>query len=516
MPPAQHQDEALFRAAIQLAHGPVREAFLELACRGNASLHQRIAALIAAQEKQNSLAESDVTVQASTVLVPSMPDEGPGAVIGRYKLLEKIGEGGMGSVYMAEQEEPVSSDRTAKVWDASSGQQLRTLRGHSDAIYAVAFSPNGRRIATGSFDETAKVWDADSGRELLTLRGHTDWIWSLAFSPDGRRIVTGCRDHTAKVWDTESGTNLLTIKGPEMISSVAFSPDGRRIVTGCSDHTARVWDTESGTNLLTLRGHSDQVWSVAYSADGQRIVTGCRDNTAKVWGAATGEELLTLKEHSSSVHCVAFSPDGRRIVTGSWDQTAKVWAAATAQQVAAWQEEERMAAQSFATEQREWPAEQERQRIARARDEGAIKRWLILSPIMLATNQTGPQGLDIQQVEGEGQLRPKAGDATSIDGRELKWRAVTSESDDYVIDFNAVVAQLTEHSVAYAVCYIRAESEQHGLQMLVGSDDEAKVYLNGKGALQNCHPAPLGCRPGFGGRRQSERRAEPAGVQGRE
>jgi hypothetical protein len=176
---------------------------------------------------------------------------------------------------------------------------------------------------------------------------------------------------------------------------------------------------------------------------------------------------------------VAFSPDGQRILTTSFGIGTKVWARATTQQVAAWQEEERMAAQSLATEQQKWVAGQERQRIARARDEGAIRRWLILAPIILATNQTEPQGLDIQQVEGEGQLRPKAGDATSIDGRELKWQAVTSESDDYVIDFDAVLGEVSDHSVAYAVCYIRAESEQHGLQMLVGSDDEAKVYLNG-------------------------------------
>ena len=194
--------------------------------------------------------------------------------------------------------------------------------------------------------------------------------------------------------------------------------------------------------------------------------------------AASGRELLTLKGHSAAINSVAFSPDGRRIVTGSEDQTARVWLAAGAEQAAAWQAEERAAAQYLAGLQRERTAEEERQRLARAGDEGAIKRWLILAPIPLATNQTGPQGLDLEQVEGEGRLQPKAGETRSIGNSELKWREVALE--DYVIDFNAMLGRVTPLSVAYAVCYIRSETEQRGLRMLVGSDDEAKVYLNGK------------------------------------
>jgi hypothetical protein len=175
---------------------------------------------------------------------------------------------------------------------------------------------------------------------------------------------------------------------------------------------------------------------------------------------------------------VAFSPDGQRIVTGSEDQTARVWLAAGAEQVAAWQAEERAAAQALAGLQRARTAEQERQRLARAGDEGAIKRWLILAPIPLATNQSGAERLDLEQVEGEGRLQPKAGETRSIGNSELKWREVALE--DYVIDFNAMLGRVTPLSVAYAVCYIRSETEQRGLRMLVGSDDEAKVYLNGK------------------------------------
>jgi hypothetical protein len=238
------------------------------------------------------------------------------------------------------------------------------------------------------------------------------------------------------------------------------------------------WQRQTHQALKTLRGHSADLYSVAFSPDSRRIVTGSADGTAKVWEAASGRELLTLKGHSAPINSVAFSADGQRIVTGSDDQTAKVWEASGAEQVAVWREEERAAVQDLASSEREWAAEQERQRIARARVEGAIKQWLILAPIPLATHQSGAEGLDVEQIEGEGRLRPKAGETIPIGNGELKWQDVAL--DDYVVDFNATLGLRGDPGVAYAVSYIRSEAEQSGLEMLVGSDDEAKVYLNGK------------------------------------
>jgi hypothetical protein len=238
--------------------------------------------------------------------------------------------------------------------------------------------------------------------------------------------------------------------------------------------------------LLTLKRHSGEIPSVAFSPDGQRIVTGSYDQTAKVWEAASGKELLTLKGHSSYVKAVTFSQDGQRILTGSSDETVRVWKATRAEHVAAWQEEERAADLYLTGLQRERTAEQERQRIARARD--SIKQWLVLAPIALATGESGAEGLDIEQIAGEGQLRPTAGEARSIGGVEVKWRQVALE--DYVIDFNALLGRETTQSVAYAVCYIRSEAEQRGLRMLVGSEDEAKAYLDGKQVYKA--PAPHG------------------------
>ena len=223
-----------------------------------------------------------------------------------------------------------SGDQTVKIWDAASGQELLTLKGHTGPVLRVAYSPEGRRLASAGSDQTVKVWDAASGQECLTLRGHTDWVWTVAYSPDGRRLASAGSDQTVKVWDAASGQECLTLRGhTDRVNAVAYSPDGRRLASASYDHTVKIWDATSGQECLTLKGHTHEVRCVAYSPDGRRLASASRDQTVKVWDAASGQECLTLKGHTTVVHAVAYSPDGRRLASASYDHTVKIWDAAT-------------------------------------------------------------------------------------------------------------------------------------------------------------------------------------------
>jgi WD40 repeat protein len=201
-----------------------------------------------------------------------------------------------------------------------------TLRGHTKWVYSVAFSPDGSRLASGSWDNTVKVWDARNGAEVATLRGHTAQVFSVAFSPDGSRLATASGDKTAKLWDARTGAELTTLGGDAgPVVSVCFSPDGARLASAAQDNTVKVWDTRSGTAVATLRGHTNPVLSVAFSPDGSRIASGDAGAKVKVWDARSGTEVCTLRGHTFPVYTVAFSPDSTRIASGSMDTTMKVW-----------------------------------------------------------------------------------------------------------------------------------------------------------------------------------------------
>ncbi|WP_271253833.1 nSTAND1 domain-containing NTPase [Pseudanabaena sp. Chao 1811] len=214
-----------------------------------------------------------------------------------------------------------SDDNTVKIW-SSDGKELQTLKGHSSGVYSIAFSPDGKQLATASADNTVKIWSSD-GKELQTLKGHSSGVYSVAFSPDGKQLATASDDNTVKIWSSD-GKELQTLKGhSSRVYSVAFSPDGKQLATASADNTVKIWSRD-GKELQTLKGHSSRVYSVAFSPDGKQLATASDDNTVKIW-SRDGKELQTLKGHSRWVSSVAFSPDGKQLATASGDNTVKIW-----------------------------------------------------------------------------------------------------------------------------------------------------------------------------------------------
>ncbi|KFX99139.1 hypothetical protein O988_04021 [Pseudogymnoascus sp. VKM F-3808] len=223
-----------------------------------------------------------------------------------------------------------SDDKTVRLCDAITGAVLQTLEDHSDRVKSVTFSPDGKTVASGSGDNTIRLWDAITGVVLQILEGHSASVSSVAFSPDSKVVASGSFDKTVRLWDAISGVLLQTLKGHvDWVMSVAFSPDSNVVASSSIDKTVRLWVAVTGTLLQTVEVHSSGVGSVTFSPDGKVVASGSDDKTVRLCDAITGAVLQTLEGHSDWVRSVAFSPDGKTVASGSGDNTVRLWDAAT-------------------------------------------------------------------------------------------------------------------------------------------------------------------------------------------
>jgi serine/threonine protein kinase/Tol biopolymer transport system component len=239
-----------------------------------------------------------------------------------------------------------SEDHTVHIWDTAPG--LRWLRelvlrtgfnyvvyeGHASAIQAVAWSPDGRYIASGGSPNTVCVWDASTNDTVTVYQGHSDEVRVVAWSPNSQLIASASIDHTVRIWDANTKDVIFTNRRSSGVThALTWSPDGRYIAFGNSDHTIQVWDIAAKRKLFTYRGHSGSVRAVAWSPDGKRIASAGNDHTVQVWDAvyqqsiAQKQSAFTYRYHSGSVWTVAWSPDGQRIASAGEDSIVRVWQA---------------------------------------------------------------------------------------------------------------------------------------------------------------------------------------------
>ena len=238
-----------------------------------------------------------------------------------------------------------SEDCTIKIWDAASGQHNRTLSGHRAGVKSIAWRPDGNRLASAGSDGEARIWDPASGKEIFCLQQPGGQARSVAWSPDGLRLAVGTAadggtPRSVTVWDANTGRLVLDLKGRGE-SPVAWSSDGKRLATGTARaFECKIWDASSGEEVLALSGafpgsqqpDSGGFQALAWSPDGRRLAAGERRNTARVWDATTGRELLAMR-HAGPVTAVAWSPDGQCLVTASRGQWITLWNAATGQEI---------------------------------------------------------------------------------------------------------------------------------------------------------------------------------------
>jgi len=205
-------------------------------------------------------------------------------------------------------------------------QPAATLSGHSDPVSSVAYSSDGRLIASGDLSGAVRVWDAASGAVIASFRSESNRVVSVAVSPDGTEIAAGGQDAVVRRWSLATGTALPPLTGATAaINAVAYRPDGSQVAAASDDGQVYVWALPGGTLAGILPGHTSYVTSLAFTPDASVIAAGGEDDTIRLWAAQDGIALATLEGHSSTVSAVAFSPDGRTLASTGADHTVRLW-----------------------------------------------------------------------------------------------------------------------------------------------------------------------------------------------
>ncbi len=218
-------------------------------------------------------------------------------------------------------------DKVIRLIDLATDKEVHRLEGHTGFIRTVAFSADGKMLVSAGDGESAIVWDVASGKEVRRIGKHANGLRMAAFSPDGKTLVTSAFDEHIGLWEVATGNKLHFYRAhPRVPYGVAFSPDGKLLASGGDNEgTIRLWDVASARQLRHWEGHQGCVYTVAFSPDGRLLASGGGDTVVRLWEVATGKEVRRLEGHSESVNKLAFSADGRTLIVGSHVETAHLW-----------------------------------------------------------------------------------------------------------------------------------------------------------------------------------------------
>jgi len=220
---------------------------------------------------------------------------------------------------------------------SNTGVLLRKFEGHTEPVYALALSPDGKTLATGSRDASIRIWEANTGKLLRTFQGHTADVNALSFSPDGKTLASGGKDQNIRIWDLEPNDLHRSFAGHTgYVWSAVYSPDGKRFASAGADRSVRVWNAATGKLEHTLQGHTSAVTAVAFASDNQTLVSAGGDKMVKVWDAIAGKHVRDLVGHESAVMAVAVSPDGKQVLSGAADKQGRLWELATGKLLHTW------------------------------------------------------------------------------------------------------------------------------------------------------------------------------------